>query len=138
MPNGIDLILADHQEVADLFVRFDETGDGSVVGLIMDRLTLHDDAEHGALYPLVGAVLDDAGMVLEAANAHSAVKAQMDVVAALEGPALVEAVASLRTNVEAHVDDEEQRILPALVEVATTAQLEELGARMLQIKQRVG
>lgn len=138
MPNGIDLILADHQEVADLFVRFDETGDGSVVGLIMDRLTLHDDAEHGALYPLVGAVLDDADMVLEAANAHSAVKAQMDVVAALEGPALVEAVASLRAIVEAHVDDEEQRILPALVEVATTAQLEGLGARMLQIKQRVG
>jgi hemerythrin superfamily protein len=138
MPNGIDLILADHQEVADLFARFDDTGDGAIVGVIMDRLTLHDDAEHGALYPLVGAVLGDADMVLEAANAHSAVKAQMDVVAALEGPALVEAVASLRALVEAHVDDEEQRILPALAEAASAAQLEGLGARISQIKQRVG
>jgi hemerythrin superfamily protein len=138
MPNGIDLILADHQEVAELFARFDETGDGTVVGVIMDRLTLHDDAEHGALYPLVGVVLGDEDMVLDAANAHSAVKAQMDVVSALEGPALVEAVASLRAMVEAHVDDEEQRILPALAEAATAAQLDGLGARILQIKQRVG
>jgi hemerythrin superfamily protein len=138
MPNGIDLILADHQEVAELFARFDETGDGGVVGVIMDRLTIHDDAEHGALYPLVGAVLGDEDMVLEAANAHSAVKAQMDVVAALEGPPLVDAVAKLRALVETHVDDEEQRILPALADAATPAQLDGLGARILQIKQRVG
>jgi hypothetical protein len=39
---------------------------------------------------------------------------------------------------EEHVADEEQNILPALAEHATPQQLEGLGARIMQAKQRGG
>lgn len=138
MPDGIDLILADHERVNDLFARFDETADGSVVGVILDQLTAHDQAEHAALYPLVGHVLGDTDMVERSALAHSAVQRVMDQLRSLEGAALVEAVGRLRRLVEEHVADEERRILPKLRERATPAQLEGLAARIEQTKQRVG
>jgi len=78
MPNGIDLIMQDHQDVNDLFDRFAESGDGALIGEVIARLGAHDDAEHGALYPLLGAVLDDEDMVMRAAASHSAVKKQID------------------------------------------------------------
>ena len=138
MPNGIDLILADHQRVDALFEQFDATGDGAVIGLVMDALTAHDDAEHSALYPLAGHVLGDADLIERSALAHSAVKQQMDRIRHLEGQPLVDAFAVLRELVTAHVADEEQNLLPALQAAATPGQLDGLGARMLQTKQRVG
>lgn len=138
MPNGIDLILADHRTVEVLFATFDETGDATVIGMVLDELAAHDDAEHGALYPLLGAVVGDDDMIQRAALAHSMVKQQIDLVKTLEGPPLVDAFRALQTLVSRHVADEEEAMLPALAERATAQQLEGLGARILQIKQRVG
>ena len=138
MPNGIDLILADHRSVDALFARFNDTADGTVIGQVICELKAHDDAEQAALYPMVGKILSDADMIMRSSAAHSAVKKQIDVVTTLEGPPLVEAFKVLRTIVQKHVADEEKNILPALGEAATPHQLEELGARILQAKQRVG
>ena len=138
MPNGIDLILADHEAVASLFDEFGRTGDASLVGQIVDQLAGHDDAEHGALYPLADIVLDDADLLGRSLLAHAAVKQQIDHVKAQEGPPFVDAVAVLRALVEDHVADEEKKLLPALRNAATDRQLDELGGRILQLKQRVG
>jgi hemerythrin superfamily protein len=138
MPNGIDLILADHQRVNALFEQFDATGDGAIIGQVMDALSAHDDAEQSALYPLVGHVLGDVALIERSAVAHSAVKRQMDRIRHLEGQPLVDAFAVLRELVTAHVEDEEQNILPALQQAATPGQLDGLGARIEQTKQRVG
>ena len=138
MPNGVDLILVDHENVQDLFERFDATGDASIVGQVIDKLKAHDEAEMFALYPLAGVVLGDAKLVEHAMAAHTAVKHQIDVVSGLEGQPLVDAVALLRTLVREHVADEEKTLLPALAAEASPAQLGGLGARVLQIKQRGG
>jgi hemerythrin superfamily protein len=138
MPNGIDLILADHERVNALFAQFERTGEGAVIGLIMDALTAHDDAEQSALYPLAGHVLGDAALIERSALAHAAVKRQMDLIRQLEGPPLAAAVAVLRDLVTDHVRDEERNLLPALAERATPSQLDGLGARIEQTKQRVG
>ena len=138
MPNGIDLILADHGSVDALFKRFDDEADATVIGQVICELKAHDDAEQAALYPMVGKVLGDEGMITRSAAAHSAVKKQIDALTTLEGPPLVEAFKVLRTIVQKHVGDEEKNILPALGEAATPQQLEQLGAQILQAKQRVG
>ena len=138
MPNGIDLILTDHELVASLFDEFGRTGDAGVVGQIIDQLGGHDDAEHGALYPLAAIVLDDADLLDRSLAAHAEVKQQIDHLKAQEGPPFVDAVAVLRALVEAHVADEEKHLLPALRQAATDRQLDELGGRILQAKQRVG
>ena len=138
MPNGIDLILADHRNVDALFARFDDTADGTVIGQVICELKAHDDAEQAALYPMVGKILGNADMITRSSAAHSAVKKQIDVLTTLEGPPLVDAFNALRRIVQKHVADEEKNILPALGEAATPQQLEGLGARMLQAKQRGG
>ena len=138
MPNGIDLILTDHRNVEAMFATFDATGDASVIGSVIDALKAHDDAEHAALYPLLGTLLGDVDMIERAAAAHSLVKKQIDLLTTLEGPPLVDAFAGLRALVAEHVADEETAMLPALANAATPQQLEGLGARILQAKQRVG
>lgn len=138
MPNGIDIILADHERVKELFAQFNDAPDGNLVGLAIAALEAHDQIEHGALYPLAGHVLGDEAMIERFATAHSAVKKQIDLIATLEGPPLVDAFAVLQQLVLDHADDEERTLLPALGERATPQQLEGLGARMLQIIQRVG
>jgi hypothetical protein len=138
MPNGIELIIADHERVSDLFLQFEANPDGNLVGQIIDALTAHDDAEHAALYPLLGHLVGDDDMIARAAAAHRAVKAQIDVLTHLEGAPLRDAVAVLAELVTAHVADEQDTMLPALEAAATDVQLEGLGARILQAKQRGG
>ncbi len=138
MPNGIDLILADHETVATLFDEFATTGDATLIGQIICELTAHDQAEHAALYPLAATLLDDAAPLDRALVAHAGVKQMIDHLKAQEAQPLVDAVAALRALVEEHVAEEEEKLLPALQEAATAEQLDELGGRLLQAKQRVG
>jgi len=138
MSNGIDLIIMDHERVKDLFASFEVTGDGGYVGQILDALVAHDDAEQAALYPLAGHLLGDVSLIERMAAAHSLIKQQMDLVRSLEGPPLVTAVKQLKKLVTSHANDEETKLLPAIAEKATAAQLDGLAARIEQVKQRVG
>ena len=138
MPSGIDLITSDHQIVNDLFDRFGSTGDASVVGEVLDALKAHDDAERAALYPMAAVVLGEAAPIEHALHSHHEVRAQIAAVSSLEGPGLVAAFDELRLLVQAHVEEEERDLLPAIAARATPQQLEALGARFLQAKQRGG
>jgi hemerythrin superfamily protein len=136
--NGIDLILADHEHVNELFDQFDESGDATLVGQIVDALVAHDQVEQAALYPLAGAVLRSSKMLARYDHAHSLVKKLIEHLWGLEGDPLVDAVASLRRAVSDHVADEERELLPALRKAASASQLDGLAARIEQVKQRVG
>lgn len=138
MTTGIDLVLADHRQVEELFGQFDATHDPSLVGRIVAMLTDHDQAEHAALYPLARAVLADEALLQRSMIAHSAVKTSIDRLRQLEGSALIAEVQVLQELVARHVADEETALLPALGEHATSAQLDALGVRIEQAKQRVG
>jgi hemerythrin superfamily protein len=138
VPNGIELILADHRAVEALFETFDETGSAPIIGQVMDMLAAHDDAEQGALYPFALATLGEDEVLDRSLVAHSALKRQMDHVKGLEGDPLIESFGVLRRLVADHVRDEEQNLLPALGEKVSPADLDTLGARMLQAKQRGG
>ena len=138
MPNGIDLVIADHRRVDALFEQFAAAPRGTYAAMIFDSLAAHDDAENGALYPLALAVLDDAELLERAEAAHSEVKKLIDRAKFVEGTALADVMALLQAAVESHVQDEEANLLPQLQEAATPAQLDGLAARWQQIKQRVG
>ena len=69
---------------------------------------------------------------------HHSVREQIVLVSALESDALVAGFAQLRSMVEHHVAEEEKSLLPALRKAASQQQLEALGARFSQAKQRGG
>ena len=139
MPNGIDLILADHELVDGLFARFAKTGDGTVIGQIVGHLAAHDEAEHSALYPLVGELLGDAPAIERAAAAHSAIKQQIDRPQAPRGAA---AHGRRRRTARARRRPTSRRRRSACSRVSPRRprrqQLEWLGAHIEQTKQRVG
>jgi hemerythrin-like domain-containing protein len=138
MTTGIDLIRLDHRRVEACFEEFARTRDATLVGQIFDMLTAHDDAEQGALYPLMEAVGVPAAKVADARQAHSVVQVLMDHARQQEGIALLADIAALQQAVQRHVQAEEQTLLPALEQRATLEQLDGLAARILQVKQRVG
>lgn len=137
MPNGIDLLVADHELVNQLFQEFEADPNGVAVGRIADALKAHDEAEQAALYPMLARGAGDR-LVARALSEHSAVKRQLDLVLGLEGPPLADAVRALRALVTAHVEYEEGTLFPELTRSASPAELEALGARLLQAKQRGG
>lgn len=138
MPNGIDLVRADHERVRELFGRFNATLDDALVGQTLGALRSHDDAERAALYALASRIIDDPVLWDRLAAAHSATKKQIDVVSGLRGTRLVDAFQTLQAFVGDHVRVEETKLLPRLTEFATEAQLEGLAEQILQVKQRVG
>jgi hemerythrin superfamily protein len=137
MITGIDLLLADHRQVDALFDQLGGPDDGPVIGMIIDALTAHDQAEQAALYPLTMKLLGPQ-IVERCELAHSRVKKAMDDIRQLEGAPLRDAVDVLHALVTEHVQDEETNLLPALREAATPAQLDRLAVQIEQSKQRVG
>jgi len=137
VPNGIDLIIADHRMVDELFAELDAKASATCAARIMDLLTAHDEAEEHALYPMAALQLGP-DAVDEAILAHSRMKMLLEQARASERPQLVLALEEPRAAVKAHVADEEARLLPALAAATTPVQLDELGARIEQVKLRVG
>jgi hypothetical protein len=138
VPNGVDLILADHEAVKDLFSQFDETHDERLVSRVIDALKAHDGAEQAALYPMAWNILNDPSLNQRCEVAHSRITAQIETVAILEGELQIAAFQALRDLVIEHLDDEERTMLAALSETANPQQLDVLGARILRAKQYAG
>ena len=140
MPNGIDLILADHRSVNELFAQFDETGDGDAdrpSHRLRSRRTTTPSRRRSIRFAGQAARRRRHDRTVDAWRIPL-VKKQIDLIGTLEGPPLISAFEELRRLVDTHVADEQDHILPALAEVATSQQLDELGARILQAKQRGG
>ena len=85
MPNGIDLILADHRRVEALFAEFDETGDGAIIGQVVDALTGARRRRARRALPARRPRARRRRLIERWAAAHSAVKKQIDLLRTLEG-----------------------------------------------------
>ncbi len=136
MPNGIDLVRAEHERVRELFVRFNATLDSTLVGQTLGALRAREEAEHSALYALAHRLVDDPALMDRLAAAYSAVKRQMDVVSGLNGAPVVNAFQTLQAFVGDYAKVEETKLLPRLVEHATPEQLEGMATQILQVKER--
>lgn len=134
MPNGVDLILADHQAVRGLFAQFDETGNASSMREAFRALTAHDDAEHAALYPMAWTILGDPILNQRCQVAHSRMRTKIEAMLLLQGERLIDEFRVLRDLVTEHFDDEERNMLAALSERASPQQLDVLGARILRAR----
>ncbi len=137
MPNGIDLVRAEHERVRDLFLQFNATLDSALVGQTIGALRAREDAEHVALYALAARLVDDPALMDRLAVAYSAVKKQIDVVSGLRGTPQVDAFQTLQAFVGDYAKVEETKLLPRLAQHATPEQLDGLAAQIVQVKQRM-
>jgi hemerythrin superfamily protein len=142
--DAIDMLIADHKRVADLFADFrqltEEGRDDEKARIVEDicrELTLHTQLEEEVFYPAVREAIDDAEQMDEALVEHAGAK---QLISELRGadPAedLYDAkVTVLAEQIEHHVEEEEGSMFPkARYSGVDTL---ELGAAMLARKTRL-
>lgn len=148
--DAVQLVKKDHDRVEELFVRF--KGGGGLTGIvrrmtgnvparqrrtalagICDELDAHAHIEEEILYPAIRATGDPdlAGQLDEALKEHAGVKDHVAWIRAHFDDDEVDArVGQLKSDVEHHVSEEENEMLPRVEELIPEAERVALGRRM--------
>ena len=144
--DAIEMLTDDHRRVDEMFEEYEATKDSAddddkeqrVVAICVE-LTVHATVEEEIFYPAAREALaeDDDDLLDEAEVEHSTVKELVDQLSSMSpAEALYDAkVKVLAEYVKHHVQEEEEKIFPALRE--TDLDLAALGAEMDQRKQEL-
>ena len=142
--DAIVMLKADHKEVRGLFREFQKASTtparkGKLVEKIIELLTVHTYIENEVMYPRVRALLPDLeDDVLESYEEHHVADLLvMELVPMTWKDERFEAKATvLIENVEHHIEEEEQDWFPQVREGLGRKQLQELGARMTELREK--
>ncbi|MDB5260209.1 MAG: hemerythrin [Candidatus Nomurabacteria bacterium] len=142
--NPIEIIKADHKKVESLFKKYEELGDKAfktkkdLAMEIMNELSLHAEMEETILYPVLKDRFNKEGdkMVEEAYAEHGVAK---DLIAELESldpgdPQFDAKIKVLNENIDHHVKEEEEELLPRAEKELAREELEDIGRKMKEFK----
>jgi hemerythrin superfamily protein len=141
--DAIVVLKADHKEIRNLFRQFQTAGDKAVkkketiVGKIIELLTVHTYIENEVMYPQVCALLPDlTDDVLESYEEHHVADVLcMELAAMPAGAERFDAKTTvLIENVTHHIEGEEQDWFPNVRAGLGRKQLQELGAKLEQAR----
>jgi hemerythrin superfamily protein len=142
--DAIVLLKKDHQEVRKLFTSFEKAGDdatvakGEIVDQIIELLTVHTYIENEVMYPRVRELLPDLeDDVLESYEEHHVADVLVAELAAMEptDERFTAKTTVLIENVRHHMEEEEQEWFPKVREGLGRKTLQDLGARMIGLKE---
>ncbi|MER7764581.1 hemerythrin domain-containing protein [Streptomyces sp. NPDC097619] len=144
MGHGGDVVrelTADHEEMREHFRDLSEVGDPASRRVLADRLTIalvrHCAAEEEHFYPAVRAHLDGGDLVADKELAdHARAEALLKRLGELDagGPEFARCLDELRTDVLAHLRDEEENLFPTLRHNCPQPLLDDLGDRVRRAK----
>jgi hemerythrin-like domain-containing protein len=141
--DAIVMLKNDHKEMRRLFKQFESAGEdaterkGEIVKSIIEALTVHTYLENEVMYPEVRKLLPDLeDDVLESYEEHHVADVLCAELYAMEpGDERFHAKTTvLIENVTHHVDEEEQDWFPKVRDGLGRKQLQELGARMNEMR----
>jgi len=141
--DAIVLLKEDHKQVRKLFKQFQSAGEGAtgekgqIVEQILEALTVHTYLENEVMYPEVRKLLPDLEHdVLESYEEHHVADVLCFELASMspdderfEAKTMV-----LIKSVSHHIEEEEQEWFPKVREGLGRKQLQELGARMVELR----
>lgn len=146
--NAIELLKQDHEKVKGLLAKLSDTTSraektrSKLLDQISEELRIHAKIEEEIFYPAFrkAGKRNEESMFFEATEEHKAVEQQVlpdlensDVNSeAFTGRAKV-----LQDMIEHHVKDEETEMFPKAQELLDEKELEELGAKMLELKKQL-
>ena len=144
-PLAIELMMADHRKVEDLFEQYEQEKEGDddtkrrIANRICGELTVHAQVEEEIFYPWLRDNLDEDDMELveEAQVEHAGAKA---LIAQIEAAAEIDAtydakVKVLSEYIKHHVKEEEEEIFPGVSKEREA--LDELGQEMTSRKEEL-
>ena len=135
--NAIELLKKQHQEVDELFEKFEKAGEKAfeekqrLFIQIADRLAAHASIEEKFFYPAVNTE-ETEDILLESAEEHLGVKRILaDLLELRPSDETFDAkVKVLQELVEHHVEEEEKQLFPKVRKMAEKDALEDLGIQM--------
>ena len=140
--DAIVLLKNDHKDMRRLFKRFQSAGaddKGAIVKDIIEALTVHTYIENEGMYPEVRKLLPDLeDDVLESYEEHHVADVLCAELFAMNaGDERFDAKTTvLIENVTHHVEEEEQDWFPKVREGLSRKQLQEIGARMIELREK--
>lgn len=141
MPDALELLAGQHQEVTDLFSAMGETAEPkkrrTILNKIVKALTQHAAIEEEIFYPTVAKrIVDGDGFISVSLEEHQKAKTQLHKLDALapDDPLFDPSVGELMYEVKVHVGDEETQLFPRVRSALSAEELSELGERMAKRK----
>jgi hemerythrin superfamily protein len=143
--DAIVLLKDDHKQIRKLFREFQNTGEsavktkGKIVEKIIEALTVHTYIENEGMYPAVRTLLpaleDD---VLESFEEHHVADVLCMELAAMspDNGRFTAKTTVLIENVTHHIEEEETEWFPQVREGLSRKQLQEIGARLLELREK--
>lgn len=141
---AIQLLIADHRKVRNLFDQFKGQTDRShqirAFSQIFSELQMHTKIEEAIFYPACNEFPECQELVADLLEDHKAVKDQLSDIRALsqDSDQFVMMVEDLIDDVEDHVEDEETEFFPLVRELMSEPELKKLGERMDALKKEEG
>lgn len=143
--DAIVMLRNDHKEIKRLFRQFQEAGEsatarkGKLVEQILEALTVHTYLENECMYPETRKLLPDLEEdVLESYEEHHVADVLCMELAAMDpgDERFTAKTTVLIESVTHHIDEEEQEWFPKVRAGLSRKQLQEIGARMLELREK--
>ena len=143
--DAIVLLRTDHKQIRKLFREFRKAGPGAektkqqLVDQIIEALTVHTYLENECMYPEVRkSVPELEDDILESYEEHHVADLLvMELVTMRAGDERFDAKTTvLIENVEHHIEEEEQDWFPKVRDALSRTQLQDLGARMIELREK--
>jgi hemerythrin superfamily protein len=143
--DAIVILKQDHKEIRRLFREFQRAGKdatatkGKLVDAILEALTVHTYIENECMYPEIRTLLPDLDAdVLESYEEHHVADVLCAELAAMkpDHDHFDAKTTVLIENVEHHIEEEESEWFPKVRAGLGRNQLQDLGARMLDLKKK--
>jgi hemerythrin superfamily protein len=143
--DAIAMLKNDHKDIKQLFRQFQDAGDraaarkGKIVNQILEALTVHTYLENECMYPEVRRLLPELGEdVLESYDEHHVADVLCMELAAMspDDERFTAKTMVLIESVTHHVEEEEQDWFPKVRQGLGRKQLQEIGARMMELRKR--
>ncbi|MBD0325812.1 MAG: hemerythrin domain-containing protein, partial [Pyrinomonadaceae bacterium] len=134
----------DHEKVSGILEKLDATTERGIktreelFAQLKNELDIHAQIEEQILYPVLKELKETHEITLEAFEEHAVVKqllAELEVLSK-DDETWGAKLTVLKENVEHHVEEEEDEMFKDARKVLGQEQLEELGARLQEAKQR--
>ncbi len=142
----VEMLRRDHEMVRQLFEDYESAGEGSeerkeIVDQISLELQIHAELEEKIFYQAFREASEEEPqkVVRESFEEHKIVKTLLRELAPMKAqdPQFHAKVTVLKENVEHHVEEEEDELLPAARKIFGRDRLSELGAEMMALKEEL-
>jgi hemerythrin superfamily protein len=141
--DALDVLVADHRTVDELFDRFEKLGDNAtktkrqVADKIIHELAVHAVVEEQVLYPVIRACSDEMeDLVLESLEEHHVAKVMLAEIQDLDADheRFAAKVTVLSEMIRHHVEEEEEELFPKVRKALGNELLGDLGKAIQQAK----